>query len=168
MRGRQLRSITLALVLATPILLAAPLPPTSASDASVTLVAYLDGKPIALADVSKYYCDDFSYPLIECSVSALVTSSRALLVGLLTSVDYVTIYEFTSYSGSMMNVSQDYTVLATIGWNDKISSFKARNGETGTFYVDWFYGGSQWSFCCNTQQSSLGGYDNSFSSLQRT
>jgi hypothetical protein len=31
-----------------------------------------------------------------------------------------------------------------------------------------FYGGSQWSFCCNTQQSTLGGYDNTFSSIQRT
>jgi hypothetical protein len=167
-RGRHLRSITFALVLALPVLVAGPLPRASATDTTVTLLAYLDGKPIALADVSKYYCDDFSYPVIECSVSALVTSSRALVVSLLTSVDYVTIYEYASYSGSMMNVSQDYTVLATIGWNDKISSFKARNGETGTFFVDWFYGGSQWSFCCNTQQSSLGGYDNTFSSVQRT
>jgi len=118
--------------------------------------------------VSKYYCDDFSYPVITCSASGLVISSRALLTSLLTSVDYVTVYELPSYGGASMSMSQDYNALALIGWNDRISSFKARNGETGTFYVDWFYGGSQWSFCCNTQQPSLGGYDNTFSSVKRT
>jgi hypothetical protein len=144
------------------------MPIAAAADSEPALTAYLDGKPIELADVSKYYCDDFSYPMIQCSVSRLVTSSRALVVSLLTSVDYVTVFENVSFGGAYMNISQDYTVLGLIGWNDRISSFKARNGETGTFFVDWFYNGSRWSFCCNTQQSSLGGYDNTFSSLQRT
>ncbi len=148
--------------------MAGPVPLAAAADSAPALSAFLDGRPIALVDVSKYYCDDFSYPVIQCSVSALVTSSRALVVSLLTSVDYVTVFADVSYGGAFMNVSQDYTVLGLIGWNDRISSFKARNGETGTFYVDWFYSGSDWPFCCNTQQSSLGGYDNLFSSMQRT
>jgi hypothetical protein len=38
----------------------------------------------------------------------------------------------------------------------------------GTFFVDWLYGGSQWPFCCNTQQPTLGGHDNTFSSDERT
>ena len=168
MRGRRVRSIAFALLLGIiPATIAGPLPGAAAAD-SAPLSAYLDGKPIALADVSKYYCDDFSYPVIQCSVSALVTSSRALVVSLLTSVDYVTVYDQAGFGGSYMNISQDYGWLATIGWNDRISSFRARNGETGTFFVDWFSGGSQWSFCCNTQQSTLGAYDNTFSSLQRT
>jgi hypothetical protein len=139
-----------------------------AADAATTLNAYVDGKPIPLGDVSKYYCDDLSYPDIECSRTPLAITTRATLATLLTSVDYVTIWDLPGYSGTFMNISQDYTMLSLIGWNDRISSFKVRNGETGTFFVDWFYNGSQWSFCCNTQQPSLGGYDNSFSSVQRT
>ena len=137
-------------------------------DASQTLKAYLDGRPIPLTDVSSYFCDDFSYPVIQCSVSPLAATARATVASLFTSVDYVTIYEQATYGGVYMNVSQDYAALATIGWNDRISSFRARNSDTGTFFVDWWFGGSQWSFCCNTQQSSLGGYDDSFSSLKRT
>jgi hypothetical protein len=132
------------------------------------IAAYVDGRPIPAADISKYFCDDFSYPVIQCSISPLVTAARGTVVSLLTSVDYVTVYDQASFGGSYMNISQDYGWLATIGWNDRISSFKARNSETGTFFVDWFSGGAQWSFCCNTQQVSLGSYDNSFSSLHRT
>lgn len=139
-----------------------------ATDAGVVLVAYLDGQPIPLQDVSRYYCDDFAYPTITCSTSALITSTRASVTQLLTGVDYVTIFDKSAYGGSFMHVSQDYTALVLIGWNDKISSFKARNSETGEFWTDWFYGGTAWSFCCNSQVPSLGAYDNTFSSVVRT
>jgi hypothetical protein len=171
---RRHRSIMFGVLLCASVALASLLPAVAVADdgsqphESADLQAYLDGKPIPPADVSKYFCDDFSYPVIHCSVSPLVTAARATVVSLLTSVDYVTVYEQAGFGGPYMNISQDYGWLATIGWNDRISSFRARNGETGTFFVDWFSGGSQWSFCCNTQQSSLGGYDNSFSSLKRT
>lgn len=138
------------------------------ADAAATLTAYLDGKAIPLADVSRYYCDDFSYPVIRCSTSQLLADTRAALSSLLTSVAYVTIYEQAYYGGGWMNVSQDYNALVLMGWNDKISSFKARNGETGAFFTDWLYSGSQWSFCCNQQLTSLGAYDNTFSSILRT
>ena len=59
-------------------------------------------------------------------------------------------------------------MLVLLGWNDKVSSFKARNGETGRLWVDWWYSGSSWSFCCNSQVPYLGSYDNTFSSVQRT
>jgi hypothetical protein len=161
--------LRIATMVALSALLIGLRPPAAAADeASVALSAFLDGKPISLEDVSMYHCDDFSYPVIRCSVSAAVMASRSLVVDLLTSVDYVTVYDGASFGGASMTMSQDYSVLALIGWNDRISSFKARNGETGTFFVDWLYGGSQWSFCCNTQQASLGGYDNSFSSVERT
>jgi hypothetical protein len=169
----RLRGFSVALLLGAWSLVCVAHPPVASgadSDGArdVTMTATLDGKPIPLADVSKYFCDDFSYPEIRCSTSRLLADTRATLSSLLTSLDYVTIFDGVSFSGAYMNVSQDYNVLGLIGWNDRISSFKARNSETGTFFVDWFYGGSQWSFCCNTQQSSLGGYDNTFSSIQRT
>jgi hypothetical protein len=144
----------------------------SARGAEVTgdspLTAELDGKPIPLADVSRYFCDDFAYPVIRCSRTALIADLRATTTMLLTGIDYVTMFDQPSYGGAFMHVSQDYSALVLIGWNDKVSSFKVRNSETGRFWTDWFWSGSTWSFCCNTQQPTLGGYDNTFSSVQRT
>jgi hypothetical protein len=142
--------------------------PALAADPEPQLSATLDGKPIPLQEVGKHYCDDFAYPEIRCWSTRLPADSRALVVTLLTSVDYVTIYDLTLFNGSFMNVSQDYSLLASIGWNDKVSSFRAKNSETGTFYTDWFYSGSFWAFCCNSQLSTLGSYNNTFSSVLRT
>jgi hypothetical protein len=140
---------------------------TLAVEVDPELTATLDGKPIPLEDVGKYFCDDFAYPEIQCSRSRLLPDARAMLVGIL-AVDYVTIYDQAGFGGAYMNISQDYSVLALIGWNDRISSFKARNNETGTFYTDWFYGGGPWSFCCSGQAANLGGANNTFSSVLRT
>ena len=141
---------------------------TRAAEADPQLTATLDGRPIPLEDVGKYYCDDFSYPEIRCSSTRVIPEARAAAVTILATVDYVTIYDGGGYSGAYMNVSQDYSALAVIGWNDRISSFRGKNSEAGTFYVDWFYGGTAWSFCCNTQTANLGSYNNVFSSIKRT
>jgi hypothetical protein len=140
----------------------------AAAGAEPVLTATLDGRPIPLEEVGKHYCDDFAYPIIRCSSVALFVEARATLALLLTSVSYVTIYEHSWYSGAFMHVSQDYGALVLIGWSDKISSFKGRNSETGTFYTDWFYGGSWWTFCCNQQTGSLGSFNDTFSSILRT
>jgi hypothetical protein len=142
--------------------------PARAGDTDPELTATLDGKPIPLEDVGKYDCDDFSYPEIRCYSTRVLADSRALVVNVLTSIDYVTVYNLTSFGGAYMNMSQDYTTLATIGWSDRISSFKGRNGETGIFYVDWFYTGTWYAFCCNTQVGNLGSFSNTFSSMHRT
>lgn len=132
------------------------------------LTATLDGRPLKLTSVANWYCDDFSYPQITCFSQAgdLAVHDAAILST--TSLEYVTIYDFTSYGGSFMQVSQDYTVLATIGWNDRVSSFKARNSLDGHFYTDWFYGGTGYYFCCNQNVPSLGSFDNTFSSVHQT
>jgi hypothetical protein len=164
------RGLTIGLMALSTLTVGAARHPAAAlaADPEPALSATLDGKPIPLEEVGKHYCDDFAYPEIRCWSTRSSADSRALVVTLLTSIDYVTIYDLTSFNGSFMNVSQDYAVLASIGWNDKISSFRAKNSETGTFYTDWFYGGSFWAFCCNSQLSTLGSYNNTFSSVLRT
>ena len=142
--------------------------PTLAADPEPQLSATLDGKPIPVEDVGKYYCDDFAYPEIRCWSTRVLADTRALAVTLLTGIDYVTIYDGTGFAGASMNVSQDYSLLSTIGWNDRISSFKGKNSETGTFFADWFYGGSWYAFCCNSQVANLGSFSNTFSSIRRT
>lgn len=155
-------------LLAVPGAVHPPMVGAAEAGAAVTLTAYLDGKPIPLKEVSKYFCDDFAYPVITCSASALISTTRSTLMTLLTSVEYATIYDNAFFGGAWMNVSQDYSAFSLIGWNDRVSSFKSRNSETGVFYTDWFWTGSQWSFCCNQQLTSLGAYDNTFSSIRRT
>jgi hypothetical protein len=163
---RRLGLILVALVgslLAAPTAAAAP---GKADDGDV--VAYVDGRRIQVEDIPRYYCDDFSYPVIQCSSVPLVADSRALSASLLAGVDYVTIYDQASFQGTWMHVSQDYAALVTVGWNDRVSSFKGRNSETGRFWTDWFNTGSPWSFCCNANVSTLGSYNNTFSSVVRT
>jgi hypothetical protein len=135
------------------------------------LSADLDGKVVPLTDVGHLRCHDFDYPRIHCySSDAAIGAAVEAVLGTdsAASVSYVLIYDHASFNGSYMYVSQNYVALFVIGWNDRISSFKAVNGESGIFFTDWYYGGSSWSFCCNQQVSSLGGYDDSFSSVQRT
>lgn len=146
--------------------------PVSASSLAATdgvdqLSADLDGKPIELSEVGNWYCDDFSYPAIHCFSEPEGLEARAMALQTVSAIDYVTVYDQTSFAGSYMHMSEDYTVLAWVGWNDRISSLKGRNSQSGQFYVDWFFGGSKYGFCCNQQLTSLGSYDDAFSSVHR-
>lgn len=144
--------------------LGAPVGAAAASDASVHRVVDLDGRPIALADVGRYFCHDFAHPLIHCyTTSAALESAVGSFAT--TSVSYVVVYEYPTYQGAYMYMADDYTVLATIGWNDRISSYRVLNSMSGKFWTDWFYGGTGYYFCCNSTASSLGSFDNTFSSV---
>jgi hypothetical protein len=141
---------------------------TDRPEGPVQLTATLDGESIKPADVGGYYCDDFAYPVITCFTDPKLLEFRVASLLSLTALTYVVIYDYTGWAGSYMYVSQDYTVLAFVGWNDRVSSLRSVNYEDGQFFTDWFYGGTAWYFCCNAQYASLGGYDNSFSSVHRT
>ena len=137
-----------------------------AAPAGATMSADLDGRPIALSDVARYACHDIDYPRIRCfsSQAARDTSAAPLLAS--ASATYVIVWADATFAGSSLIVSQDYTVLATLGWNDRIRSFKAQNNLNGRFWTDWFYGGTAYYFCCNQQVSYLGAYNDTFSSVQ--
>ena len=154
--------------------LLALLPRSPAMAAQPEVAVTLDGRPIPVSAIPEHDCHDLEFPVIRCFSGAgardLAVSAEVEIVGTesVTAVAYVTIYDLTGFAGSSFVVSQNYDVLATIGWNDRVSSFKGRNSETGRFNVDWFAGGSAWAFCCNQQVSSLGGFNNAFSSVYRT
>jgi hypothetical protein len=131
----------------------------------------LDGRRIPVTAIAKHHCHDLEFPVVRCFNDAAArdqTLSAEVGIESLSAVAYVTMYDGSGFSGGSFLVSQDYDALAVIGWNDRVSSFKARNSETGRFYTDWFAGGSSWSFCCNQQTSSLGSFSNTFSSVYRT
>lgn len=146
---------------------AGPARVTAATPKDTTLSADLDGKPLKLSDVGRWYCDDFDYPVIHCFSDP--TRANARLPGnaltLASGVTYVTVYEFTGYQGAFMHMSENYSILALIGWNDRISSFAVSNSMSGAFWTDWLYGGTRYNFCCNQEVSSLGGYNDTFSSV---
>lgn len=167
MASRWLRARATAVNLGLVLALGLTGPVVAKSGPVGVMTADLDGVAIKLDQVGNWYCDDFSYPAIHCYSSPTSLETRAALFQLLTAVDFVTVYELTTYAGSYMHMSQDYTALVTLGWNDRISSLKGRNSEQSHFYGDWFYGGSSYSVCCNSQLTSLGSYDNTFSSVHR-
>jgi hypothetical protein len=139
----------------------------------VGLHADLDGAPLDLAKVGLHYCHDFEYPAIHCFSSALgleaaLANDHDAVTDSSTAVNYVIVYEFTSYQGAYMYMSEDYGILGLIGWNDRISSLKGLNSQSGVFWTDWLYSGTRWAFCCSTWYGSLGSYDNTFSSVYRT
>ncbi len=141
--------------------------------------ADLDGRPINPARSSSYFCHDFDFPQIHCFSTpggleaAVAQPASASLQGSVAAAfgpnDYVTVYSSPGYAGSFAHLAQNYDVLATIGWNDTISSYRARNNRKGTFFEHWFAGGSTKKFCCNQNVPSLpAGVDNSFSSVYQT
>jgi hypothetical protein len=140
------------------------------------LRADLEGRPIDPARSSSYFCHDFDFPQIHCfntpgelEDALAQPASASSQVGAMAAfgpADYVTVYSGPSYAGSFAHLSQNYDALATIGWNDVISSYRARNNRRGTFYQHWFAGGATKQFCCNQNVPSLpAGVDNSFSSV---
>ncbi len=144
------------------------------------LHADLDGQPIDLVDVGKWYCHDFDFPAIHCysnpdaladaptlaksGTSALRSTDSSLAAA---GVTYATVYEFTFYQGAFMHMAQDYSMLSLIGWNDRISSFVVKNGESGVFWTNWLYSGTRFTFCCNSAFGSLGSFNDTFSSVFR-
>jgi hypothetical protein len=165
-----------ALVLLTAVLLVPPAT-VAAAEAPSVVTADLAGRSIELESVANFHCHDLDYPRIHCFETAtardagLALDAGAGSLSLLgaTAVSYVVVYENVSYSGASLVASEDYSSLAFIGWNDRISSFKAQNGETGSFHWDWFYGGgTPYTFCCNQNVSNLGTWNDNISSIRRT
>jgi hypothetical protein len=167
MGTRSTRAQAVGIATGLVLALAISLPVAAKAGSAEKLTADLDGQPIKLSEVGNWYCEDFSYPAIHCYSSPEVLEGRTATLATAAAADYVTVYEFTFFAGSYMHMSQDYTALVTIGWNDRISSFKVRNSQQLHFYTDWFNGGTGYAACCNAQISSLGTFDNTFSSVRR-
>ena len=144
-----------------------------AASESPNIRADLEGRPITASEISLYYCHDFAFPEVHCfssasELEAALTPGDGLSAAAFGPNDYVTIYSEPTYAGSYMHVSQNYDTLFWIGWNDRISSFKARNSARGTFWSDWQATGHRTDFCCNQTVPALSStVDNTFTSVYR-
>lgn len=129
------------------------------------LTADLDGKPIELVEVGNWYCHDFDYPAIHCFSNSKDVMASPQVALAAADVNYVIVYEFTTFQGGFMYMSQNYSILGLIGWSDRISSFQVTNSMSGAFWTDWLYTGTRYNFCCNQSVGSLGSFNDTFSSV---
>jgi hypothetical protein len=80
----------------------------------------------------------------------------------------VIVFDHESYGGPSAYLSQNYANLGVIGWNDRITSFKALNSQSGHFAEHANNGGAWYSFCCNQQVLNVGSaWNDKFSSVYR-
>ncbi len=142
------------------------------ASASSSISATLDGTSITLREAASLSCHDFDYPILRCFISATAMEldvSRRLDHGLAAAVvlttGYVTAYEHAGYAGSALTLSNDQAWLSSIGWNDRISSFKSF-GAVGSFRENSPTGGFIYSFGPSTQVSFLSStYNDKFSAF---
>jgi hypothetical protein len=132
--------------------------------------ATLGGHAISLEEAGKLSCHDFDYPVIRCfsSPAALQADvarrSGAGRAAALT-IGYVTVFEHATYDGAQMSLSADQPWLSSIGWNDRISSFKSF-GATGRFWENSPGGGLYYVFGSTAQISYVGNtYNDKFSAF---
>jgi hypothetical protein len=150
--------------------------PSNASAAG-PVRAFLDGRPVSLAEARSLSCHDFDYPVLTCfRTPAELEAAAAARAGSVveggaagtlsaTTTGYVIVYVDGGYSGSARALSQDYSYLGTIGWNDVISSLRSY-GATGHFWEDAPSGGFEYFFYPTSAVSYVGDYYNDkFSSL---
>jgi len=79
---------------------------------------------------------------------------------------YVRVYNDAGFDGASMVLSASYENLSTIGWNDRISSYKSVNAGSGVFSEHASGAGNDTSFCCNVNVSYVGAAKNdTFSSV---
>jgi hypothetical protein len=136
--------------------------------------ATLDGRPIAIERAADLDCHDFEYPVIRCfdSVASLESDVAVQVARLnagalfaVATTGYVVVYEHAAYAGSTKVLSSDVPWLSSIGWNDKISSFKSF-GATGAFNEHSPSGGFIYSYGPTSRVASLSGtYNDKFSSF---
>lgn len=142
-----------------------------AADPAVrTPTAILDGSPIPLASVGDHHCHDLAWPMIRCFRTADARDADAeVMVGerVLDSTPYVVVFEDEDHGGSSVMFASSQTNLASIGWNDAITSFKSLNGGHPKFWENANYGTPSWQWAAGAWVSNVGsGANDKFSSLR--
>ncbi len=152
---------------------------TVAADAAA-ISADLEGREIPAIEVGQYHCHDLDFPRLHCFRSSAAVErevdrflrgrgeSSTLRSAQVLAVNYVRIFADAGYGGSSMYLSVNYDNLSSIGWNDRISSFKALNSLRGSFHTGSYGDGSAYGFCCNQQVTYVGSaFNDTFSSVYR-
>jgi hypothetical protein len=166
MRSRSVRVLVGALIL----LLVSATPGT----ASGRLAATLDGNSISLQRAGTLSCHDVDYPMLRCfssanamrlDLTARTQDRSATPQGIDVGDLYVIAYEHSTYAGNAMGLTADQPWLSSVGWNDRISSFRSF-GVTGNFRENSPASGFIYTFGPTAQVSYVGNlYNDKFSAF---
>lgn len=161
------------------ILLIIAVPAVSAHGSSkFRLDAVLDNTPSDLATAAAHHCHDLTARVLTCftdaaerdwAVSELAgfTGNSQFSMESALSSGYVIAWNDSGYSGASVVLSQDYSNLGSIGWNDRISSYKVYVSGSGAFYEHSQMHGATQTFCCFINVSYVGdAYNDIFSSFE--
>ena len=142
----------------------------SAALASDEPTAELDGRRIDPALVSEYHCHDFDNPVFRCfgTESELDADMAARRGGGDFGAGYIRAYADAGLSGSSIILTSDVWNLASIGWNNRISSVQSVGFQSGTFHQHAGYGGWGFFVCCGAGYTYVGdAFNDQFSSFDR-
>lgn len=155
---------------------------TTAAADPMALRAELDGRPIPLGDVSRYFCHDRAYPVIRCFGTAperdrdVELAGAAALAGpggdsadAITTVAYPYVRWFldANYGGPSFDASIAYSDLGILRWNDKISSFSTYPGGHPRWWQNVGFAGSPWDWGTTSVPYVGDAANDKFSSVER-
>lgn len=151
--------------------------PANAGEGGVS--ADLEGRPLKVAEIANYHCHDFDYPRIRCfATTSRLEDAVAERVGASSDAAELEVttfatgfavraYENATYNGASIYLSQPYNDLSSIGWNDRISSYKVMSTTGGEFHTDSYHRGTLDSFCCSETVPYVGdALNDKFSSVR--
>jgi hypothetical protein len=130
------------------------------------LSARLGETAVSLDQAGTLSCHDFDYPVLRCFATPEAlerdVSQRVrpkAVPAAVAATGYVNVWEHAGYDGARMTLSADQPWLSSIGWNDRISSFKSF-GASGRFLENSPGSGFVYFFGSSSQVSFLGSYYN--------
>ncbi len=137
------------------------------------LSARLGDAEISLGQAGAMSCHDFDYPVLRCFASPQALDLDVVrrvemnaVPAAVAATGYVTFWEHASYAGSQMTLSADQPWLNSIGWNDRISSFKSF-GASGRFlenspgsgFIYYYSSGVQVAYVGNFYNDKFSAFD---------
>lgn len=142
------------------------------------LVAYLGAQRIPLGTVASYHCHDRDYPVIRCFLAAADraaeeaapgagTGSGAVLANPTSLTGpYVRWYRDANYSGASFDAYVYEADLASIGWDNQISSFTPLNGGHPLWWAGANRMGTKWDWG-TVPMATLGAANDQISSADK-
>ncbi len=142
------------------------------------LVAYLGAQRIPLGTVASYHCHDRDYPVIRCFLTAAertgeeaapdAVSGRGTVLASPASLmsPYVRWYRDANNSGASFEAYVYEADLASIGWDNQISSFTPLNGGHPLWWAGANRSGTKWDWG-TAPMATLGAANDQISSADK-
>lgn len=141
-------------------------------------VAYLGAQQIPLGSVARYHCHDRDYPVIRCFLTAAQRAAEEAAPGAGSGSNalpanpasflspYVRWYRDANNSGPSFESYVYEADLASIGWDNQISSFTPLNGGHPLWWAGANRTGTKWDWG-TAPMSTLGAANDQFSSADK-